>query len=71
MSFILASMRISEKTLKLNNKRVNKKEFHKFKQSIHLILVTVDQKVVFNKLKHSDNRLHISLVIKKMKLLNR
>ena len=28
---------MSEKTLKLNNIRVNKKEFHKSKQPIHLI----------------------------------
>ena len=34
MSFILASIRMSEKTLKFNNIRVNKKEFHKSKQPI-------------------------------------
>ena len=55
MSFILASIRMSEKTLKFNNVRVNKREFHKSKQPINLDLVTVDQIVVSNKFKHSDD----------------
>ena len=38
---------MSENTLKLNNVRVNKKEFHKSK-------LTVDQIVVSDKFKHSD-----------------
>ena len=46
---------MSEKTLKFNNVRVNKKEFHKSKQAIHLSLVTVDQIVVSDKSKHSDD----------------
>ena len=45
---------MSEKTLKCNNIRVNKKEFHKFKQPIDLMSVNVDQIVVSNKFKHSD-----------------
>ena len=45
---------MSEKTLKFNNVRVNKKEFHKSKQPIDLDLVTVDQIVVSDKFKHSD-----------------
>ena len=36
-------------------KRVNKKEFHKFKQPIDLSLVNVDQIVVSGKSKHSDD----------------
>ena len=55
MSFILASKRMSEKTLKFNNVRVNKKEFHKYNQPIDLDLVTVDQIVVSDKVKHSDD----------------
>ena len=55
MSFILASIRMSEKTLKFNNIRVNEKEFHKSKQPIDLELVTVDQIVVSDKFKHGDN----------------
>ena len=46
---------MSEKTLKFDNVRVNKKEFHKSKQSIDLDLVNVDQIVVSDKFKHSDD----------------
>ena len=45
---------MSEKTLKFDNIRVNKKEFHKSKQPIDLMLVNVDQIVVSDKFKHSD-----------------
>ena len=45
---------MSEKTLKFNNIRVNKKEFHKSKQPIDLMSVNVDQIVVSDKFKHSD-----------------
>ena len=45
---------MSEKTLKFNNIRVNKKEFHKSKQPIDLMSVKVDQIAVSDKLKHSD-----------------
>ena len=55
MSSILASIRMSEKTLKFNNVTVNKKEFHKSKQPIDLDLVTVDQIVVSDKFKLSDD----------------
>ena len=51
----LVSIRMSEKTLKFNNIRVNEKEFHKSKQPIDLELVTVDQIVVSDKFKHGDN----------------
>ena len=46
---------MSEKTLKFDNVRVNKKEFHKSKQSIDLDLVNVDQIVVSDKFKHDDD----------------
>ena len=46
---------MSEKTLKFNNVGVNKKEFHKSNQPIHLSLVTVDQIVISDKFKHSDD----------------
>ena len=46
---------MSEKTLKCNNIRLNKKEFHKSKQSTDLKLVNVDQIVVSDKFKHSDD----------------
>ena len=45
---------MSEKTLKFNNIRVNEKEFHKSKQPIDLMSVNVDQVVVSDKVKHSD-----------------
>ena len=46
---------MNEQTLKFNNIRVNKKEFHKSKQAIDLSLVIVDQIVVSDKFKHSDD----------------
>ena len=46
---------MSEKTLKFDNIRVNKKEFHKSKQPINLDLVNVDQIVVSDKFRHSDD----------------
>ena len=46
--------RMSEKTRKLYNIRVNKKEFHKSKQPIHLMSVDVDQIVVSDKFKYND-----------------
>ena len=45
---------MSEKTLKFDNIRVNKKEFHKSKQPIDLNLINVDRIVVSQKFKHSD-----------------
>ena len=50
----VCSIKISEKTLRFNNIRVNKKEFHKSKQAIDLDSVIVDQIVVSDKLKHSE-----------------
>ena len=46
---------MNEKTLKFDNIRLNKKEFHKSKQPIDLSLVTVDQIVVSDKSKHSGD----------------
>ena len=45
---------MSEKTLKFNNIRLNKKEFHKSKQPIDLNSVNIDQIVVSYKFKHRD-----------------
>ena len=44
---------MSEKTLKFNNIRLNKKEFHKSKEPIDLISVNVDQIVLSDKFKHN------------------
>ena len=51
----LLSMRMSEKTLKCDTARVNKKEFRKSKQPIDLDLVSADQIVAFGKFKHNDD----------------
>ena len=45
---------MSEKTLKFNNIKVIKKEFHKSKQAIDLDSVIVDQIVVSDNFKHSE-----------------
>ena len=44
-----------EETLNFDNIRVNKKEFHKSKEAINLGLVNVDQIVISDKFKHSDD----------------
>ena len=46
---------MSEKTLKFDNIRDNKREFHKSKQPIDLEAVNVDQVLVSDKFKHSDD----------------
>ena len=46
---------MSERTLKFDEIRVNKKEFHKSQQPIDLDFVNVDQIVVSDKFKHSDD----------------
>ena len=46
---------MSEKALKLDNIRINKKEPRKSKQQIDLDVVNVDQIVVSEKLRHSDD----------------
>ena len=46
---------MSEKTLKFDNVRVNKKEFHRFKQPIDLDLVNPDPIVVSDKFKYNNN----------------
>ena len=45
---------MSEKTLKFNNIRVNKKELHKSKQPIDLMSVNLDQIIVSDKFKHNN-----------------
>ena len=62
---------MSEKTLKFSNIRVNKKEFHKSKQPIDLMSVNVDQIVVSDKFKHSDEGFKYFIVYQEGELLNR
>ena len=69
MSFILSSIRMSEKTLKFNNIILNKKEFHKSKHPINLILVNVDKIVASDNFKHSDEGFKYFIGYKMAKLL--
>ena len=48
---------MSEKTLKFDNIRPNKRECHKSKQPIILVLVNVDQIVMSEKFKQSDDKI--------------
>ena len=50
----LLSIRMGEKTLKFDNIRVNKKEFHKSKQPVGFHLINAEQIVFSDKFKHSD-----------------
>ena len=45
---------MSEKTLKFNNIRLNKKEFQKSKIPTDLISANIDQRVVSDKFKHNN-----------------
>ena len=45
---------MGEKTLKFNNIKVNKKEFHRSKQAIDLDLVDTGKIVVSDKFRHSE-----------------
>ena len=57
------------KTLKFDNNRVNKKEFHKSKQAIVLNVINADQIVVSNKFKHSDDSFKYFIGDKKGKIV--
>ena len=54
-NIFLPIIKMSEKTIKLDNIVVNKKEFHKSKQPINLNLVNVDQIIISHKFKHNDD----------------
>ena len=45
---------MSEKMLKFNNIRLNKKELHKSKEPIDLLSVDLDQIVISDKFKHKN-----------------
>ena len=53
-AFFIYSIIMSEKTLKFNNIKINKKGFHKSKQAIDLDSVTTDKIVVSDKFRHSE-----------------
>ena len=55
-SFCFTScMKMSEKALKFDNTSVNKNEFHKSKQPIDSDLINVDEIVMSDRFKHSDD----------------
>ena len=54
LSFFFLNIKMSEKRLKFNNIKLNKKEFHKSKEPIDLLLVDLDQIVVSYKFTHND-----------------
>ena len=54
MIFFIHSIIMSEKTLKFNNIKINKKELHKSKQAIDLDSVTTDKIIVPDKFRHSE-----------------
>ena len=60
---------MSEKTLKFDNIRVNKKEFHKSKQPTDLKSVNVDQIVTSDRFMHSDDGFKYSIVYKDGKIV--
>ena len=62
-------MKMSENTLRFDNIRVNKKQFHKSKQTINLDLVNVDQIVISDKYKHSDDGFEHLLGYKKNEIV--
>ena len=54
MSFVFTQYKNEWKTLKFDNIRLAKKEFYKSKLPIDLMFVNIDQIVVSDKFKHSD-----------------
>ena len=60
---------MSKKTLKVDNIKVYKKEFHKSKQPIDLDLKNLDQIVVSDKFKHNDDGFKFFIGTKKAKPL--
>ena len=61
---------MNEKTLKFENIRINKKEFHKSKQLEDLASVNIDEIVISSKFKRSDESFKYFIGYKKMKLLD-
>ena len=61
---------MSEKTLKFNNIRLNKNEFHKSKETIGLMSVIVDQIIVSDKFKHNNEGFKYFIGYLKVELLN-
>ena len=69
MSFILASIRMSGKILKFNNIILNMKKFHKSNHPIDLSSVSVDQIVISDKFRHSDEGFKYFIGYKKIEIV--
>ena len=61
---------MSEKTLKFNKIRLNKKEFHKSKEPIDFLSINVNQIVVFDKLKHNNEGFKYFIGYQKGEIVN-
>ena len=59
---------MGKKTLKFNNIKVNKKEFHKSKQAIELDLIDTGKIVASDRFKHSEEGFKYFIGYQKMKL---
>ena len=55
INFVLPIIKMSEKTLKLDNIKVNRKVFHKTKQPIDFSLVDINKIVMSDKLKYGND----------------
>ena len=60
---------MSDKTVKFDSIRFNKNEFHKSKQTINLHIIKVDEIVMSDKFKHSDNDLKYFIDYKEGKIV--
>ena len=61
---------MSEKTIKFDNIRLNEKEFHNIKQPINLdLIINVDQIVISDKFKHSDDGFKYFIGYKKCEIV--
>ena len=61
---------MSEKTLKFNNIKINKKEFHKSKQAIDLDSIATDKIVVSDKFRHSEDSYRYFIGYEKDEIVN-
>ena len=61
---------MSEKTLKFNKIRLNKKEFHKSKEPIDFLSINVNQIVVSDKLKHNNEGFKYFIGYQKGEIVN-
>ena len=61
---------MTEKTLKFDNIRVNKKKFHMSKKAIDLMLVNINKIVVSDKFNHNEDGFEYFIGYQKVKLFD-